>query len=91
MRLYAEWKDAWNNSDLDGLLKLYSPQVQFRRSFGSYVHGYTGIKFSTELIPPVNPRDKRSEQPMKATRSPALDVLELCSCCHVAVAERRCC
>lgn len=46
MKLYAEWKDAWKNGDIDGFLKLYSPDAQFRMSYGDNIEGHTGMKRS---------------------------------------------
>jgi ketosteroid isomerase-like protein len=44
MKMYAKWKNAWKDRDLDGLLKLYSPRAQFRLYIGPYAEGYTGMK-----------------------------------------------
>ncbi|HEX8234417.1 MAG TPA: hypothetical protein VF600_00525 [Abditibacteriaceae bacterium] len=34
MKLYAQWKDAWKRRDINALMKLYSPRVQFQLEGG---------------------------------------------------------
>jgi hypothetical protein len=43
MKLYAEWKDAWKRHDIEAVMRLYSPRVQFRSVGGPFVD-YNGAR-----------------------------------------------
>jgi hypothetical protein len=46
LKLYAAWKNAWVNRDVEKIIRLYSPRARFRMAPGAPLVDYTGLRTS---------------------------------------------